>query len=412
LKRVAVTGLGVVSPVGVGKDAFFANLVAAHSGIVRVDFPEASRLKMRLAALVPDFNPAASLSRDRMAQLDRFSQFGLVAVREAWAQSGGTQAPSDARGCFWGTGMGGAGTVEAGYAALYRDRLDRVRPLSVVMAMSNAAAANIAIEYDIRGPCFTYAVACASSTIAIGEAHRAIASGHVEMAVAGGSEALLTFGVMKSWEALMTLAVEDREAPQTSCRPFALDRTGLVLGEGAGALILEEFEHARDRGARVLAEIAGYGTSNDAKHLSRPDPAGQARAMTRALDEARQLGVRREDIGYLNAHGTATRAGDLTETVSIKQVFGTGAGCLPVSSTKAVHGHLMGAGGAVEFIAALLAMDKRTLPPTAHLWRSDPECDLDYVPLTARAAPRLAAVMSNSFGFGGANACLVARNVE
>lgn len=409
MRRVAVTGIGVISAVGTGKDEFFAGLAGARSGIRRVELAELPRLKTRIAAQVQDFDAGGHFAKDRLSQLDRFSQFALVAGREAWAQSRDPGHDADRRGLFWGTGMGGATTVEAGYAALLRDGRDRVKPLTVVAGMANAAAANLAIEFGVRGPSYTYAVACASSAIAIGEAFRAVGSGWVDCALAGGSEALITFGLMKSWEALMTLALEDAGAPESSCRPFALDRTGFVLGEGAGALVLEDLELARQRGAPILAELVGYGTSSDASHLSRPDSQGQVRAMRSALDQALRAGVAPADIGYLNAHGTATMIGDKVETTSIKQVFGPHAQRLPISSTKALHGHVMGAGGAIELIAALLALQHGTVPPTAHLRNPDPDCDLDYVPLTPRAAPDLHAIMSNSFAFGGANAALIAR---
>lgn len=408
MTRVAITGVGVVSPVGMDSGSFFDSLLAARSGIGTVDIAHQERLRARLAAQIRNFQ--IDLPKERLAQLDRYAQLALVAVREAWGQSGRpdeAHAP-EARGVYFGTGLGGAGTLEKGYAALFLDNASRVHPMSVIAAMANAAAANIALDFACKGPALTYAVACASSAVAIGEAYRAIQSGAITLAIAGGSEALLTFGIMKSWEALMTLATADKERPESSCRPFALDRTGLVLGEGAGAVVLEALEHAQDRGAPILAEIVGYGLASDAAHLSRPEAEGQVRAMRAALHEAGRHGVAPADIAYINAHGTATRIGDKTETEAIKAAFGEQAYRVPISSTKAIHGHLMGAAGAVEFIAAVLALLRGTAPPTAHLWRHDPECDLDYVPLTARPLQEPRAVMSNSFAFGGTNAVLVA----
>jgi len=413
LRRVVVTGIGVLSPVGHGKDAFFDSLIAARSGVGVVDIPLADQLKIRIAAQVRGFDPALHFTKERFSQLDRFSQFALVAAREAWAESSpGAPAGAESGGVYFGTGLGGAGTLEAGYDDLFRKGLNRVKPMSVVAAMPSAAASNVAIEFGLQGPCLTYTVACASSAVAIGEAYRAIASGAIDLALAGGAEAFLVYGIMKSWEALMTLAVEDKAAPETSCRPFAADRTGLVLGEGAGALVLESLDAAQQRGAKILAEIVGYGIANDARHLSRPQVEGQARAMGMALSEAEKHGVAANDIGYLNAHGTATKVGDRVETEAIKAAFGAKAHRLPVSSTKALHGHLMGAGGAVEFIAALMALQRRIAPPTAHLRLADAECDLDYVALAPRALPGLVAVMSNSFAFGGTNVALVARSVD
>jgi 3-oxoacyl-[acyl-carrier-protein] synthase II len=252
----------------------------------------------------------------------------------------------------------------------------------------------------------TFSSACASSAHALGEALRAIRAGVADVIVAGGSEALLTPGTIRAWESMRTLATADQTHPSRSCKPFARDRTGLVLGEGAGALVLESEQSARSRGAHIYAELAGYGACADATHLSNPNPDGQARAMLMALRDA---GLAPEDIGYINAHGTATQVGDVVETQSIKTAFGPFARNVAVSSTKSMHGHLMGAAGAVEMIASILALEYRAVPPTAHLQEPDPACDLDFVPNIARDGVALDAVMSNSFAFGGANAVLVAR---
>jgi 3-oxoacyl-[acyl-carrier-protein] synthase II len=410
VKRTVVTGMGVASPAGSGTDNFFNNLLNCVSGIRPIAAPLGDRLKLRLGAQVSDC--IENSFGVRSASVDRFSALALSAVQEAWCQSGAAnQCPPEQTGVYFGTGFGGAATVETGYTDLFVKNTNRMHPLSVLSAMPNAAAANIALALGCKGPCLTYAVACASGAVAIGEASRAIQSGAVTMAVAGGTEAPLSLVILKAWEGLMALALEDRERPETSCRPFAKDRTGLVLGEGAGALVLEEYEHARARGAPILAEIAGYGLSNDATHLSKPDAEGQAAAMRAALREAALTGIGANDIAYLNAHGTATKAGDQTETESIKRAFGEHARTLPVSSTKALHGHLLGAAGAVEFIAALLALTRSVAPPTAHLWQADPACDLDYIPLEPRELKSPAAVMSNSFAFGGCNAVLIAKSV-
>lgn len=405
-----MTGMGVVSPVGQSTPEFFASLLEVRSGIGPVDVPFAGAAALPVAGQVKGFDPGLHFPRERLSQLDRFSQFALHSARQAWTQAGSPalRAPASC-GVYFGTGFGGASTLESGYDDLFRKGLSRVKPMSVVAAMPNAAAANVAIEFGLQGPCYTYAVACASSAIAIGEAYRAVASGAVDLVIAGGAESFLTYGIMKSWQALMALAVEDKAAPETSCRPFAADRTGLVLGEGAGVLVLESSEHAALRGARALAEIVGYGVANDARHLSRPEAEGQARAMRMALQDAERYGVAAADIGYVNAHGTGTKQGDKIETDSLKMVFGSAVRRIAISSTKALHGHLMGAAGAVELIAALMAMQEQTLPPTAHLRIPDPECDLDYVALAPRKVSSLRAVMSNSFAFGGTNAVLVAR---
>jgi 3-oxoacyl-[acyl-carrier-protein] synthase II len=270
--------------------------------------------------------------------------------------------------------------------------------------MANSAAAHISLRHGIRGPTLTYTVACASAAVAIGEAFRAIRDGYSDFAIAGGAEALLAPGIVAGWNAMRVLAPPDREHPEQSCRPFSKDRSGLVLGEGAGAIVLETFESAQARGRTVIAEMAGYGITSDASHLTKPSAPGQVAAMRAALDDAK-LPV--SAIGYINAHGTATQVGDITETEAIREVFG--AHPPPVSSTKALHGHLLGASGAVELIAALMALRTGTLPPTCHYTQPDPRCDLDYVPNVARANAAIPAVMSNSFAFGGTNAVLVAR---
>ncbi|MBI3376723.1 MAG: beta-ketoacyl-[acyl-carrier-protein] synthase family protein [Betaproteobacteria bacterium] len=413
MRRVVVTGTGVLTPVGRTTEEFFASLIEVRSGIGPVEIPLSGVSGLPVAAQIKGFDPSTHFPKERLSQLDRFSQFALVAAREAWLQAGSpVLASPDSGAVYFGTGFGGASTLESGYDDLFRKGLNRVKPMSVVAAMPNAAAANVAIEFRLQGACYTYAVACASSAVAIGEAFRAIAAGAADIVVAGGAESILTYGIMRSWQALMALAVEDKAAPETSCRPFAKDRTGLVLGEGAGVLVLESLEHATQRGANPLAEIAGYGIANDGLNLSRPDVEGQARAIRIALREAERSGVAAADIGYINAHGTATKVGDKVETQSLKAAFGTAVQRIPVSSTKALHGHLMGAGGAVEFIAALMAMRRRILPPTAHLRIPDPECDLDYIALASRRVPELDGVMSNSFAFGGTNAVLIARPVQ
>jgi 3-oxoacyl-[acyl-carrier-protein] synthase II len=305
--------------------------------------------------------------------------------------------------------MGGAGTLEAAYHDLLVAHAARLKPSTIVSVMTNAATGQIGIEFGVHGPSCTYSSACSSSAVAIGEAYRAIRFGLVGRAIAGGSEALLTEGVIKAWESLGTLARLDAHAPETSIRPFAADRSGFLLAEGAAALVLEEESAARARGATILAEIVGYGNSTDARHITQPDADGQARAMRQALAEA---GLAAAQIDHINAHGTGTKVGDVSETRAIRQVFGDHAKRIPISATKALHGHLMGATGALELIATILALRARVAPPTAHLVLPDPECDLDYVADGARAMPAAQAAMSNSFGFGGNNAVLVVRRLD
>jgi len=406
MPRVVITGLGVVSPVGQSVAAFFASLTEARSGIRPVP-PSVSDYPVPLVAGLIDFDAAAHWPPHWASQYDRATQFALVAVGQALddAALALTDEESLRAGVYWGTGLGGATTMEESYRQLYGGT-GRVRPTSVVLGMNNAAAGQISIANGLRGPVLNVSTACSSSASSIGEAFRAIRGGYADVIVTGGSEALITHGNLRAWDAMRALAHADADDPARSCKPFSADRTGIVLGEGAAALVLERADRAERRGAHVYAEFAGYGNAADASHISKPDASGQVRAIRAALADA-QIDAR--EIGYVNAHGTATQIGDVVETSAIKQVFGDHAARLPVSSTKALHGHLMGGTGALEMIAAICAMQCGIIPPTAHLDRPDPACDLDYVAKQARCAD-LRAVMSNSFGFGGMNAVLVARH--
>jgi 3-oxoacyl-[acyl-carrier-protein] synthase II len=406
-RRVAVTGLGVLSPVGDDCGRHFDALMAGKSGIRRLSAAFAPRLSARIGGEI-DFDPAMHFPKSKLGLLDRFSQFALVAAKQAVDQSGLTREERlrERTGVFLGTGMGGAHTLEAVYEDLFLQKKDRLSPYTVLRAMNNAAAAHISIEYGLRGPAYTYSTACSSSAIAIGEACRAIRHGYIDAAVAGGAESLLTLGTLRAWESLHTLAGEDAGDPAASCRPFSGDRTGLVLGEGAGMVVLEDMESAVRKGKRIHAELAGFGAASDAAHIVKPDIGGQVRAMQLALEDA---GLGPEGIDYINAHGTATIAGDLVETAAIKRVFGAHAQKIAVSSTKSMHGHLMGAAGAVEFITSILAIVRGAIPPTTNLRVPDPGCDLDYVANTARRGVSIRAAMSNSFAFGGSNAVLIAR---
>ncbi len=409
MQRVVITGMGVVSPVGNSCGEFFASLVAGRSGVRRLSAEFDKRLASRIAAEA-DFDPEAHFPRKIARSLDRVSQFALVAAAQAWKDAGMRLAEEEkARaGVHLGIGMGGARTLEASYDQLFLQQARRLHPLTVVMAMNNAAASHVSIEHGLKGPCLTYSTACSSSAVAIGEAFRQIRHGYADVMLAGGTESLLTFGVLMSWESIGTLALEAAD-PSTSCRPFSKDRTGFVLGEGAAVLALESRERALRRGAPIYGEVVGYGSTADADHITKPSLEGPARAMEGAIAEA---GLRPDDIDYINAHGTATQANDAVETQAIKRVFGKRAYDIPVSSTKSMHGHLLGAAGAVELVAAVLALRHRTVPPTMHLTAPDPECDLDYVPGKARTVDGLRTVMSNSFAFGGTNAVLVVRNHE
>jgi beta-ketoacyl-acyl-carrier-protein synthase II len=400
MRRVVITGLGVVSPIGNSTRDFFANLIAGRSGIRRIPAPE------HAVCGVVDFDPATHFSKLQLAGLDRFSQFGLVAARQALDDAGLSNADvaTTRSGVYFGSGIGGANAIEDAYRAYLDPVNGRIPPLTVVATMPNAAAAHISLRHGIRGPSLTYSVACASSAVAIGEAYRAIRCGHIDMAIAGGSEAIITPGMVTAWDVMKVLAKTDTEHPERSCRPFSKNRSGLVIGEGAGAVILEALEHAMDRARIPHCELAGYGLASDASHITKPSSDGQAAAIRLAIEDS---GLSASDIGYINAHGTATQTGDIAETTAIKQVFGATAHGIPVSSTKALHGHLMGAAGAVEAIAGILALQTGSIPPTCHLTEPDPVCDLDYVPNVARHGVELEAVMSNSFAFGGTNAVLV-----
>ncbi len=402
-----MTGIGLISPLGNDPAVVFDHLLAGESGITRL--PESFNVRLSSRIVAPAaFDGEQRLPAAQLRMLDRVSQFALVACADALADAQLALPDEDADqiGVSIGTGMGGAQTTDDGYQRVYEQQSDRVAPFSVISAMNNAPASWIGIVHGVRGPNLTYSTACSSSAVAIGEAARRIAHGEARVMIAGGTEAPLTFGTLKAWEALKTLAQEDVANPAASCKPFARNRTGLVLGEGAAVLVLEDAEHARLRGARVHAEIAGYGLATDTEHITRPSVGGQARAMVLALASA---GLAASEIGYINAHGTGTLANDAVETAAIKEVFGDAAGGCPISSSKSMHGHLLGAAGALEFVIAILALQRGIVPPTAHLRIRDPDCDLDYVAEGARPVEALTAVMSNSFAFGGTNAVLIAR---
>ncbi len=410
MARVVVTGVGALTPLGADAVTLVELLNQGHSGIRPLVSPWIKNLVSPLAA--PVLTPLENrFSKLRRLMLDRVAQMSLWATSEAIAQAGLNFAEDIGLECgiFWGTGMGGATTLEAAYVESLLNNAARPRPTTIVMLMANASTGQIGIEYKIRGPSTTYSSACSSSAVAIGEAFLAIQSGRIRYAVAGGAEAMLTQGAMKAWESLQTLAKADAQHPEKSCRPFSKDRSGFILGEGAAALILEDESSARARGATILAELVGYGNTTDATHITQPDVDGQVRAMRQALNQAR---LNPDQVHHINAHGTGTLVGDAVETRAIKAMFGETAKHIPISATKALHGHLMGATGAVEMVALLGTLNTRIVPPTAHLMQPDPECDLDYVSEGARTLKTLDVVMSNSFGFGGNNVVLIARRYQ
>lgn len=408
MKRVVITGMGMISPIGNSKTEFLEHLLSGRSGIQRRE-PEFPDLNVRIAGLAT-FNETDFFTRQELTALDRTSQFTLAAARQAAAdaQLSLSEAMLPRVGVAIGTGLGGATTLNDTYVQLLQKDPNRIKPFSVLMTMNNAPAAQIGLKYQTQGPNLTYSCACASSNVAIGEAMRQIKHGYADVMFAGGGESLLNYGVLKTWEAMRVLGMEDPHDPARSCKPFSKNRTGLVLGEGAAVFVLESLEHAQQRGAKIYAELAGYGCINDPRHITRPSIEGQAQSMNAALQDA---GLNADAIDYINAHGTATPVNDVTETAAIKQVFGDYAYRIPVSSTKSMHGHLLGAAGAIEMVACLLALDEKILPPTAGVIEPDPECDLDYVPGQARQGVPLRTAMSNSFAFGGTNAVVIIKSL-
>ena len=415
MRQVVVTGSGVICPLGADTASSFAAALQARSGIGACPADIAAWFPQMVVAQAA-VEPQTLLERADHG-LDRAVQFALVAAAQAIAEAGFAVPPNDSRrvGVFVGIGFAGSQTSDSLYTRFYKTLSDPslkhkdptvMHPLTVPRIMANAAAAALTMRYGLQGPSNTYSVACASSAIAIGEALRAIRHGYLDAALVVGSEAMLNPGSMMGWNALRVMAKADAADPSRSCRPFSRDRSGFVIGEGAAALVLESAERATARGAPVRAELAGYGCSSDAQHLTAPSVDGQADAMGQALQEA---GLAPEQIQYINAHGTATEAGDVIETQSIHKAFGAAARQVAVSSTKSMHGHLIGAAGALELVLSIEALNSGSLPPTAHLDQPDPRCDLDCVPLRARHGCQIDAVMSNSFAFGGSNVSLVAR---
>ncbi|MEO8216951.1 MAG: beta-ketoacyl-[acyl-carrier-protein] synthase family protein [Acidobacteriota bacterium] len=406
-RRVVVTGIGAVSPLGSDPATLFQRLMNAESAVRAVSF-EANGSYSNVAATV-DYDLQTALqgrTPARLENLDRITQMAIVAARQAMAGSGAIVDDKSRHrmGVSFGTGMGSAAALEDTHQQIFARDPERVRPLTVLKVMNNSSAGHIAMQFGLAGPDLTYSCACASSAVAIGEAYRQIRHGYADVMLAGGGEASLTYSCFRSWDAMRVLAPMDAETPSATCRPFAKNRKGLVLGEGAAMVVLEERDHALRRGATIHAELAGYGSSNDHTHITRPSVEGQARAMELALADRKTPHCA---IGYVNAHGTGTPMNDPTETLALKQVFGTDAFRIPVSSTKSMHGHLLGGAGALEFVISVLALTHRAIPPTANLDSADPACDLDYVPLHGREGIDLQSVLSNSFAFGGTNAVLL-----
>jgi nodulation protein E len=404
-RRVVVTGLGVVTPIGLNVPEFWSGITSGKCGVTKLEgLPEEdlNDLKIKIAAQIKDFLPREQLKgykRDKIIMhADRFSWFAAAAAAEAIAQSG-LEVPfvnGQRSACIIGSGAGGLMTLESAYRDLFILKKKATNPLTLLRIIGSSASAHVGIEYGIKGPTFATCSACSTATHAIGLARDFIRNGMVDVAVAGASESVINFGTMRAWQALHVLSPE-------GCFPFSKNRNGTVLGEGAGILVLESYDHAKARGATILAELCGFGMTSDAKDMVNPDIDGPRNAMAFALKDA---GLEPTQIDYLNAHGTATTINDRNETNAIKDLFGKHASKMPVSSTKSMHGHPLGAGGGIEAVACIKAMQESYIPATIGLTVPDPDCDLDYVPNVGRKQA-LGYTMSNSFAFGGLNAVLV-----
>ena len=408
-RRVAVTGVGLVTPLGVGTEESWKGLIAGMSGIGPITRFDASNFSTQFAGEVRNFDPTRWISaRDAKASMaDPFVQYAVAAGSMAMDQAGlvieGTLA--ERTGCFIGSGMGGLTTIEATHLALQsKPPRHAFSPFFVTQLIINLAAGQLSIRFNAKGPCYSQVSACSSGAHAIGDAFRLVRSGEMDVMLCGGSEAVVTPLGVGGFAAMRALSTRN-DAPQLASRPFDLDRDGFVLSEGAGVLVLEEMEHAKRRGAHILAEMEGYAATADAHHITAPSTEGEGaqRCMRAALTDA---GLDGSQIDYINAHGTSTKMNDATETLAVKRVFGDHARKLMISSTKSMTGHLLGAAGGAEAAFCVLALDRDQVPPTINYTTPDPDCDLDYVPNVARTA-KLRHALTNSFGFGGTNACLI-----
>ncbi|MFN0115897.1 MAG: beta-ketoacyl-[acyl-carrier-protein] synthase family protein [Paracoccaceae bacterium] len=400
MHRVAITGAGTINALGHDVPATFAALREGRCGIGPLNLRDVERLGVRIGAQVREWYPERHLDRQRIAMCDRFTQFALVAAREAVGQSGldfsgalGLEA-----GVVLGTAGGGVITGDESYRAVYLEGKNRIHPFVVPKLMNNAAASHVGMEWGLRGPSFTVATACASSNHAMGLAFQMVRAGMTRAMVTGGSEAMLCLGGVKAWEGLRVMSKD-------ACRPFSRNRSGMVLGEGAGIFVFEEWGHARARGAPILAEVAGFSMTSDASDIVLPSAEGADRAIRGALADAR---LSPGDVGYINAHGTGTLANDRTECAALILALGSAADRVPISSTKSMHGHVVGGTGAVELLACLMALNEGVIAPTIGYEEADPDCALDVVANAARQAP-VAAALSNAFAFGGFNAVIALR---
>jgi nodulation protein E len=400
--RVVITGAGTINPLGHDVAATFDAMRNGRCGIGPLDIRDVDRLSIQIGGQVRDYDETTHFNRQQIALYDRFTQFTLLAARQAIAQAGLVFAGdlADQSGVILGTSGGGLNTQDENYRVVYEEGKNRVHPFIVPKLMNNAAVSQVSMEFNLRGPSFTVATACASSNHAMGQAFNMVRSGMAKVMVTGGSESMLCFGGIKAWEGLRVMS-------RDACRPFSATRNGMVQGEGAGVFVFEDYYHAKARGAHILCEVAGFAMSSDASDIVMPSKQGAARAIAGALKDAK---VNPDQIGYINAHGTGTAANDKTECAAVADVFGAHADKLMISSTKSMHGHLIGGTGAVELLACLMALCEGVIAPTIGYEEPDPECVLDVVPNEARDAD-VDVVVSNAFAFGGLNAVIALRKM-
>ncbi|MWD27382.1 beta-ketoacyl-ACP synthase II [Aquicoccus sp. SCR17] len=400
MKRVVITGAGTINALGRNVDETLEAMREGRCGISELDFRDVERLQIRIGGQIHDYDPEAEFNRQQISLYDRFTQFTLLAAREALAQSGleFSGELSAQAGVVLGNSGGGMTTLDENYRSVYEEGKNRVHPFVVPKLMNNAAASHVSMEFNLKGPSFTVSTACASSNHAMAQAFQIVQSGLSPAMITGGSESMLCFGGVKAWEGLRVMS-------RDACRPFSANRNGMVQGEGAGVFVFEEMEHAKRRGAPILAEVVGHAMTSDAADIVMPSKHGAARAMEGALRNAR---LAPEDVGYINAHGTGTAANDKTECAAVADVFGHHADALMISSTKSMHGHLIGGTGAVELLACIMAVRDGIVAPTIGYQEPDPECALDVVPNEAREA-KVEVALSNAFAFGGLNAVLALR---
>ena len=400
MKRVVITGAGTINPLGRDVGATMEAMREGRSGIGPLKIRDVERLQIQIGGQVSDYDEAEYFNRQQIALYDRFTQFTLLAARQAIEQSGlkFTGKLADRSGVVLGTSGGGLNTQDENYRVVYETGKNRVHPFIVPKLMNNAAASHVSMEWNLRGPSFTVATACASSNHAMGQAFNMVRCGMAKVMLTGGSESMLCFGGIKAWEGLRVMSKD-------GCRPFSATRNGMVQGEGAGVYVFEEYEHAKARGADILCEVAGFAMSSDAADIVMPSKQGAARAIAGALKDGK---IKKSSVGYVNAHGTGTAANDKTECAAVADVFGSHADQLMISSTKSMHGHLIGGTGAVELLACIMAVRDGVIAPTINYEEPDPECALDVVPNVAREAKTKVA-LSNAFAFGGLNAVIAVK---